>query len=94
MPNQTMIERIAEALCPSAFTGKFLSKNAQGAEQAKALASARAVLSAMREPTEEMMKAKAKDDIGGDAPVAGYLDYLSADDVWRAMIDAAREEGR
>ena len=93
MPDQTMIERVAMALSPSAFTGKFLSKHARSAEQARALASARAVLTAMREPTDVMMKAKAKDDDGGKAQVDGYLDYLSADNIWRAMIDAALEDG-
>ena len=92
MPDQTMIERVAMTLCPSAFTGMYSSKNAQGAEQARALASARAVLTAMREPTDAMMKAKALDDDGGRTEVDGYLDYLSADNIWRAMIDAALKD--
>ena len=94
MPDRTMIERVAITLCPSAFTGGCSSKNAQGAEQARALASARAVIAVMREPTEAMMEAKAVDDGGGKTDVDGYLDYLSADNIWRAMIDAALEDER
>lgn len=54
----------------------------------------RAVIAAMREPTEEMMKAKAVDDNGEQAEVDGYLDYLSADNIWRAMIDVALAENK
>ena len=97
-----MIERVARLLCeqrggdPNVViqagdaTGNPIERTAWELHQDDA----RAVLSAMREPTEEMMRAKAVDDDGEKAEVDGYLDYLSADNIWRAMIDAAFEEGR
>ena len=39
-----------------------------------------------------MMKAKMCDDRSEETEIDGYLDYLSADDVWRAVIDAPLED--
>ncbi len=54
---------------------------------------ARIALAAMREPTEAMLEAEAAQDTGSKAKISGYLDYFSADEVWKAMIDAALGDG-
>lgn len=78
-----MIERIARALSPSAFAGGYSSKNAEGAEQTRARARARAVLAAMREPTEAMREAAMHADYR-----RGFHDGDYAE-TFQIMIDAA-----
>lgn len=56
---------------------------------------ARAAIKAMREPTEAMLKAPpAPEDQDGLKydPLDDFLDNWSAEEVWRAMIDAALKE--
>jgi hypothetical protein len=50
---------------------------------------ARVAIEAMREPTEAMLGAEGVQDTGGKAKISGYLDYFSAEEIWKAMIDAA-----
>ncbi len=74
-----MVERVAKVLA---------SRNSD-AKWTWYLNDARAVIEAMREPTEAMCKAQGTNNLGSPDNVSGYLDCWSADDVWRAMIDAA-----
>lgn len=76
----TMKERIARAIC------KDMTGDVHDYELYRDTADA--VLAAMREPTEEMVKA-------GDLP--GWDGDVTVDlsrEVWQAMIDAAITEGK
>lgn len=96
MPDQPMIERMARAMCeaagnlPDEYAAFFGGKTARHWQMMKPVA--RAALIAMREPTKAMLKAKAPDDDGNEVGIDGYLDDLSADNIWRAMIDTALAE--
>lgn len=87
----TMIERIVEAL----KSVPVRDSAAPGGEldQLRLREAARAVLTSMREPTKAMLEAEGTEDTGGKAKISGYLDYFSADEIWKAMIDAAVGEG-
>jgi len=55
---------------------------------------ARAAINAMREPTPHMLTAIHPDArrAAKDERVSGFLDFWDAEDVWKAMIDAALDE--
>jgi len=75
-----MIERVAAAMADGAWsTMKFGHKEYWRARAVMAIEE-------MREPTAAMMKAES------DGFTVELLDSWSADDVWRAMIDAALKE--
>lgn len=57
------------------------------------IADARAVIEAIREPS-EAMEAAGYGNTKGDPDNTGIVDNPRPDDAWRAMIDALLEEGR
>lgn len=83
-----MVERVARAISHafreegSHWDGKWESD----AEHHEFLRAARAVISAMREPTEEMLAAGGS---GGLSHRDGSPNPHAADACWRLMIDAA-----
>ena len=81
----SMIERMARVLAPTAFGSITSSKLAQGAERARAMSKARALLAAMRDPTDMMV------DAGNDMSES-YGGRSVSRAIWPAMIDAALEE--
>ncbi len=76
-----MIERIAQAIYEAA--GDAAEDYEEWCSMPMAEAAARAVLAAMREPTEAMCDA---------GHLGHYITRDDANDVWRAMIDAALKE--
>lgn len=101
-PQQTeesMVEKVARAICkamgenPDCVTERFLPGSCQtdeGEPHWKGYVEhARAALEAVREPTQEMLNARGKNDMGYEASVSGYLDNWSAETVWQAMISEA-----
>ena len=83
---EDLVERIAKQLAPGAFAGEFSSKNAQGAEQARARSLSRKVIAAMREPTQAMREAAMHADYR-----RGFHDDDYAE-TFQIMIDAALAE--
>lgn len=95
-----MVERVARAIDPQAFDGRYpttyppqniIARDrflAGERRQKKARKQARAVLAALREPTEAMIAAADNLNPGSGLP----YEPGSPAQVWRAMIDAA--EGR
>ena len=95
----SMVERVARAMYPGLYEMSISDTDAigeQNIEVAKnrALRQARAAISAMREPTEGMMKAgieaHAKADDSGIDDKPWMPDTLPS--TYRAMIDAALKE--
>lgn len=84
----SMIERVAKAIYdanPEAqrFTWSYADSFLK--EQARRMG--RAAIEAMREPTEDMLNAKAENVLGTVESINSYLDYHSAEQIWRSMID-------
>lgn len=89
--SQTMIERIARAIAPEAWEpGRYFGSAVRRWRREMSIRNARAALAALREPTEGMVTmgesaAEMPDDEDGCRIT------FAADDVFRAMIDAALE---
>lgn len=97
MPD-SMIERMARALFDSGCRPAADVSPASASwedlatvERAMYLDEARGVLTAMRDPTEAMIAAEAKDVDGEIAPVNSY-EVFTPTEIWRSMIDAALSE--
>jgi hypothetical protein len=75
------VEKLAEALVNSWRQDSWANQTEIGKDNARH--SVRAVLAAMREPTEAMCSAAGDD---------GHTDCVDAAEVWRAMIDTALKE--
>ena len=88
-----MVERVARVLAPAAFAGGFSSRNAEGAEQARARSLSRRVIAAMREPTDAMRAAAYAVNVPG-ADLFDFMAYDCAGQILAAMIDAALSEDR
>ncbi len=82
-----MIERVARAIKEA--DGNAYGYAFDGDLKVTYEAIARYAIAAMREPTEAMLDAEGVQDTGCKAKISGYLDYFSADEIWKAMIDAA-----
>lgn len=81
------IERLARALDPEAWDQVYFDKSTRFWRRDNAEKSVRAILLAMREPSEEMLRSET-----GALPDAMQKFYSDAQDVWQAMIDAALKE--
>jgi hypothetical protein len=81
-----MIERVAEAI------EQVMRSNGVEFEAERSVMRdiAKAVLTAMRDPTEAMLSAAA---FGSDQPAIDAATRETVIDPWRAMIDAALAEG-
>ena len=86
-----MVERVARVLAPAAFAGGFSSRNAEGAEQARARSLSRRIIAAMREPTTTMRAAAYAVNVPG-ADLFDFMAYDCAGPVMAAMIDAVLSE--
>lgn len=95
-----MVERAARALVPELWDDTFASRERLGPQwqpefyekvRSDARLKARAMIAAMREPTQLMQDhgIKKLDELAGDNDVK--REHL--DEVWRTMIDAALAEG-
>lgn len=86
-----MRERIARAIDPerwAAIDGMPETDMARGILATAELLRVAAVLSAMREPTEEMIERGAEIHYGNDDMSAANFDE-QAEEIWQAMIDSA-----
>jgi hypothetical protein len=101
MPDQTMIERIARALCCEAHIDpdKSVMKSGGSGDGDRQVAwmalrkQARTILTVMRQPTGAMLSTHAT-TINGERRIIGNgPDHHSAEEIWHAMIDAALEDG-
>jgi hypothetical protein len=101
MPDQTMIERIARALCSEAHIDpdKSVMKSGGSGDGDRQVAwmalrkQARTILAIMRQPTGAMLSANAEAVNGTRRPIDSGSDHFIAEEIWRAMIDAALEDG-
>lgn len=97
----TLIERVARAMFHAecephkAVTGygdTFGWDDAMPAVRDRLMASARAAIGAMREPTDLMIKAAEDGDDQGSSIYGDPFTPLPHDEAWKAMIDAALQE--
>jgi len=83
-----MVERVARAMAKAegwSLPNDMSLPYAAGSRVGRMMGLARAAIAAMREPTEEMVRAGEKEFIASD--VACCME--PAEDCWQAMIDAA-----
>jgi len=87
MSQQTMVERVARAICASLSDKMNGWDTLGGDEREDFLAAARVAIEAMREPTTKMS------DAGDEASASLAISRDSSGNyVWQAMIDAALKE--
>lgn len=79
------VERLARALDPDAWGAAYFNKGTRIWRRDSAEKSVRAILLAMREPNEEMLRTGYDEIDKDDGRVALHL-------IWPAMIDAALKE--